>query len=560
MIVKQKLNPIHLTEFIKCKNSFEYFCVNYVLIEIPGGDAHLHPYKKQAELIRELNIYRYIICLKSRQIGISTIIQAYCAWLVVFFDNVVVGIISKDGREATDFARFIRGIVEKLPMWMKPKGGKGGGPGFDKYTEQSFILTNGSKVFSATVNPKAPTKTLRGKAITFLVIDEAAFIEYIDDAWTSMVPALSTSQKHARKAKIPYGTIILSTPNKTVGVGKWFYSKYTQAVSRSDEGHSIFRPFIIHWKQVSELAEDPDWYKTQCELFDFDERKINQELELKFLPAGGSFFDDKTCVVLQDCNVEPKKRFKLYNGELWIFAEPVKGKNYIIGVDTAAEHGEDNSAIVAWDYESLEQVADYQGKLAVKDFCKVVEYMCGNYPGLVVVENNSYGNQVAEHISSSPYNAMMYKETRGQTIIPGVCTNAKSRPLMIDALYSYISQYPQIVKSKRLALELIGLVSKPSGKVEADRGCRDDMALASTFSFYVRKYDPPLMMDSNRLNSSAFSSIANMNFDSKKMVFDFSDDEQEDLAELNARVRNLAKEIAVTPQKAFVDTFSIYRG
>ena len=315
-----------VNEFMKCKASFDYYCRHYAYIEIPGGDILINPYKKQKELIDYIEAEKYICVLKSRQIGISTIIQAYCSWLVIFFENTVVGIISKDGAEATVFARTIRGIVEKLPEWMKPKKGMSG-PGFDKYTEQSFILTNGSKVFASTVNPNAPDKCLRGKAITFLVIDEAAFIKYIDIAWTSIVPALSTAHKHARANGVPYGTIILSTPNKTIGVGQWFYAKYTRAVSKvSEDVFGTFKPFVIHWKMIEELAGDPNWYKVQCEMFDNDQRKIEQELELKFLPAGGSFFDQRTCTILQDNTRDliPVEVMKLFNGEFCVEEDDIK--------------------------------------------------------------------------------------------------------------------------------------------------------------------------------------------------------------------------------------------
>jgi len=120
-------------EFLKCKNDFDYFCNNYIYIELPGGDMLLHPYKKQKELCELIQKQKNVLVLKSRQIGISTVLQAYCAWLTNFYDNVVIGIISKDGKEATDFARSIRGMIEKLPSWMKPKKGASG-PGFDKYT------------------------------------------------------------------------------------------------------------------------------------------------------------------------------------------------------------------------------------------------------------------------------------------------------------------------------------------------------------------------------------------------------------------------------------------
>ena len=108
----QKLADKYVTEYLKCKSDFEYFCKNYILIEIPGKDVKLKPYRKQVELVNLVEEKHYVLVLKSRQIGISTIIQAYSAWLANFFDNAVIGIISKDGKEATDFARAIRGMDE----------------------------------------------------------------------------------------------------------------------------------------------------------------------------------------------------------------------------------------------------------------------------------------------------------------------------------------------------------------------------------------------------------------------------------------------------------------
>ena len=500
-----------IVEYMKCKQNFNYFCNKYIYIEMPGRDILLNPYKPQINLIDKIQTDRNVIVLKSRQIGISTIIQAYSAWLSNFYPNTVTGVISKDGKEATDFARFIRGMIEKLPRWMKPKGGTQG-PGFNKKTEQSFILTNGSKVYVSPVAPNAPDKTLRGKAITFLIIDEAAFIDNLDIAWTSMVPALATSQMHAKKNKVPYGTIVLSTPNKTVGKGKWFYNRYTKAIS----GQGKLKPFKIHWQDVKELAEDKDWYRNQCELFDNDDKKIQQELELKFLGSTGSFFNDEIIKKLQDIKINPIEQLKIFNGELWKFQEPIENRFYIIGVDTAPEHGLDKSAISVFDYETMEQVWEYQGKCKVLDFVRIVKLACVQYPGLCVVESNSYGNQVIEYMNNSEYSTMLYKEKRGESkLIPGLSTNTKTRPLMIDALYSYINQFTEIIKSDRLALELVGLTEKPNGKVEADKGCHDDIVMASALCFYVRKYDPPLMIDTAVYSAikDEFKNIIKMNDD-----------------------------------------------
>jgi hypothetical protein len=543
----KRLAQKYIEEFLKCKSSFDYFCRSYVLIELPGRDEKLIPYQKQTELIDLVQFYHYVLVLKSRQIGISTVIQAYSAWLTIFFNNVVIGIISKDGKEATDFARAIRGMIEKLPDWMKPLKGVLG-RGFAKRTEQSFILTNGSKVFASPVNPNAPEKTLRGKAITFLVIDEAAFVNYVDTAWTSMVPALSTNQMQARKVGIPYGTVVLSTPNKTIGVGQWYFERYLKSIS----GNDIFHPFVIHWKMIPELAQDPEWYNTQCRLFDHDKKKIAQELELKFLPAEGSFFEADTVEKMQDGAVKPKQKIKLYNGEIWAFSDPIPGTSYIIGVDTAPEHGTDKSAITVWDYQTLEQVWEYQGKCKVLDFVNVVKVAATTYQNsVIVVESNSYGNQVVEHLNASEYCSQLYKEKRGnKTSVPGLSTNSKTRPLMIDALYSYITQYPESVKSERLALELTGLVSKSNGKVEADTGCTDDIALSASLCFYVRKYDPPLSLLMNMEDGSMIASDLKdvLAFNMEDHGVEFTD-------------RSIMKYVKSRPQDVhgFVDTISFFK-
>lgn len=534
----------YVEEYIRCKQDFEYFCRHYIYLELSGGDTLFQPYSKQSELIRLVEKEKNVVVLKSRQVGISTTVQAYAAYLLNFFDNTIIGIISKDGKEATDFARSIRGMIEKIPKWLRPKSGKMG-ESFDKKAEQSFILSNGSKLHVATVNPNAPNKTLRGKAITFLIIDEAAFINKLDDAFTALVPALASVRKQAMKSGTPYGSIILSTPNKTMGPGAWFFSRYTKAMS----GEGIFKPFTIHWKQIPELANDPHWYKSQCDMFDNDPRKIEQELELKFLPSGGSFFDEKTCLALQENTerTQPKEIFKIFDGEIWKFEEPIPGKHYIIGVDTAPEFGEDKSAITVWDYETLDQVWEYQTKCQVLDFVKVVKYACSLYPGTLVVENNSYGNQVCEEINNSEHMIMMYKEKRGENkVASGLSNNAKTRPLMIDALYTYVTQYPQMVKSKRTALELIGLVSNKNGKVEADQGCHDDLALTLSFAMYVRKYDPPLMIENNKIAQNEFAEI--MGFNSETQEFN-----------TNPKIIKYVKENVFKYEDAFVNTFDISR-
>ena len=122
---------------------------------------------------------------------------------------------------------------------------------------------------------------------------------------------------------------------------------------------------------------------------------------------------------------------------------------------------------------------------------------------------------------------------------------------MIDALYSYMTQYPESVKSERLALELTGLVSKASGKVEADTGCTDDIALSAALCFYVRKYDPPLALTMNMSDGSMITSdlkdVLNLNVG-------HSDVEFTDQSIMNY-IKNKPEE-----NLGYIDTISFFKG
>ena len=71
--------------------------------------------------------------------------------------------------------------------------------------------------------------------------------------------------------------------------------------------------------------------------------------------------------------------------------------------------------------------------------------------------------------------------------VHGVSTNSRTRPLMLDSLFSYVNEDTDVVKSERLAMELLGLVNK-ANRIEADTNMHDDLAMAYAFCAYVRKY------------------------------------------------------------------------
>lgn len=127
---------------------------------------------------------------------------------------------------------------------------------------------NGSKMyFKGSDKPDS----LRGRGITFAVIDEAAFCH--EDTWKKVIrPALSDKRGKA---------ILISSPNGR----NWFYEQYEYARSKHVKGWDAWR-----WpSSVNPLLSDEDIEAARHELSDQDFR---QEYLAEFVTRGGMVYDE----------------------------------------------------------------------------------------------------------------------------------------------------------------------------------------------------------------------------------------------------------------------------
>lgn len=476
-----------LSEYQRCKEDLIYFIQNYVMIPTPGGDQHFNLYDRQKEYLDFIEKEKHTIILKSRQVGASTCIQAWCTWVCTFYENAIIGVVSKSGSESSDFAKKTMDMIDKLPMWLQPE--------FKKRTQQSFILRNGCEFHAAAVSPVNPENCLRGKSLTCAIIDECAFVNYMDRAITGFGPALSKAQQSAKINGIPYSTIIISTPNKTNGTGKWYFDMWKKAQS----GLVKYKPFYLHWKQIPEFANDPTWYETQCGILGNVQWRIDQELNCEFVSDDSSFFGSDITKQLNKIEYDPITILTINGHDFKIYEKPDQERFYLIGIDTASSSGSDSSTIWVMDYETGNQVAEFQSKLRVDEFCPIIEEVCKVFPNNILIpECNSYGNQVCEYLSRKGTFNLYQTKTKSTGEVSkkskfkyGLYTSPMNRPLIMDALYTVVSENVEGIRSKATALELISLVDNGNGKIAADEGEHDDLVMAFAFCCYVRLYDPP---------------------------------------------------------------------
>ncbi len=476
-----------LKEIVHCKLDPLYFFNNYIYLEEPGSSQSFKTYDSQNKFVKFFLNEHYVITLKSRQIGFSTITQAITAWCMVFFDNIIVGLLSRSGPEATDFTRKTRLMVENLPKWLCPKLG-------DEDNKQNFSLSNGSRLFASQVYQANPKSVFRGKTLTLLIIDEAAFIMNIQQAYSGIAPATLRAHQVAENKKIPYGIIVLSTPNGTVGIGQWYYDTWNKALTND----TIFKPIRVHYSEAP--FADASWYEKQKLILNNDELSIQQELELKFVTDSSALFESDTAIKLQEIKKQTvyEKIERMYfdslnkigTGNWYFYNKPQQEKFYLIGVDIASSYGACNSAIEVIEYPSLNQVAEYVGKLRITDLEEEIIYICEKFENCILIpEANSYGSQLVERLSNldqtkdklyfrSKYN----KEGQLTEVLPGFQTDSKTKPLLIEILYWNIKENTDRIKSQILINELLGLDKNLKGGLS-------DLVMALSFCYYVAKYE-----------------------------------------------------------------------
>ena len=474
--------------YLSYKNDIVKWAEECVYLPTSGADELVKLYIPQKRILSSFYTDHFLVLLKSRQTGFSTISQIIVSHIATFYNNCVMGIISRDGAEASDFNRKVMDIISKQPTWLQP--------GFKVENAQNFITKTGSQLWSSAISPSNPGKVFRGKAIVLLILDEAAHTKYIDEAWTGMAMSLSKAQDVARKKNLPFGTIVLSTPNKTQGIGKWYFQRWQQAVT---DPTCIWKAHKIHWTEIPEFVENPLWYKQQCDLLGNDPGKIAQELELEFISTENSIWPEYIQRELQQTREQPIEIINVTpKAQLWRFLEINRKRFYLVGVDTASDFGSDFSTIQVVDYETMEQVMEFKGKMPVKDFVGIVRFIVKIVPhNMIIVENNSYGNQVCEELFyDTGYHYNIYgawKEVnlsgggKAKKFQPGLSTNVQTRPLIMDSLFTYVSEHTNMIKSNRLALELVGLADN-GNKIQADLGSTDDLVLAYAFCCYARQY------------------------------------------------------------------------
>lgn len=468
-------------EIIKCCNSFPYFCHKYIKILHPmKGLIPFVLFKYQKKVIKDYENNRFNIISKFRQGGLTTVTLLWGLWKCMFQMDQQVMLISKTDREATDTGLIIDRACENLPSWLKPK--KEG-----KWNDHLKMFSDTGSAIKF-YSPEAA----RGKAVTFLIIDEAAFIDDMEKHWKAIWPVLSTGGS----------CTLISTVN---GLGNW----YEQTYRDSKEGKNKFHVIDLdYWEHPDYNNEE--WVAEQKA--QLGEKGFLQEVLREFLGSGETYFPSKIITELTEqtvSNYPSKKLFPKWanitgrmsqlegefsKGAMWIWKEPIEGHEYIIGVDCAEGQGEnnDNSCFEIIDSSTLEQVAEFYSNLILPhEFSQVINEVGTFYNNaLVVIENMGAGGAVASSLQHNLYYENLYYDTNkiNASSKPGIKVGQTNRPLILECLQNKVINKSLLVNSIRIVSELQTFEYNPvTKKAQAQKGKHDDAIMAMSIALYARE-------------------------------------------------------------------------
>ena len=453
-------------EVIKCGKDPVYFVNNYARISHPQkGLIPFKTYDFQSELLNDFNNYRFNIILKARQLGISTITAGYIVWLMLFHRDKNVLVIATKFGTASNLVKKVKHILKNVPDFLQITS-------ITIDNRSSFELSNGSQIKASSTSGDAG----RSEALSLLVIDEAAHVEGLAELWTGLYPTLSTGGR----------CISLSTPN---GVGNWFHKTYTEA----DQGVNDFYPTQLMWDVHPD--RDREWFEKETR--NMSRRQIAQELECNFNTSGETVIHPDDLARIFECIREPQHKTG-FDRNYWIWEEYNSDFSYLMVADVARGDGKDYSVFHIIKLETMEIVAEYQGKPAPDVYGSML-YSVGQEYGncLLVVENNSVGFAVLDKLRELEYSNLYYsvKSTHEyvsqleaevmSNSVPGFTTSQKTRPLIVAKLEEFIRNKLITLYSSRIANELKTFIWN-NGRPEAMRSYNDDLTMALAIACWVR--------------------------------------------------------------------------
>lgn len=481
-----------------------------VFIKIVDKQGKVVPFKLTDEQRYVLeNLADTNIILKSRQLGISSVIMAESIREVITRSNCTCALISHTTSSCNAVFAKLKQMYSSMPEWLKPK--------LIENNRQALTLENGSQIVCLTAGNK---DLLRGSTVNGIAhCSEFAFWKDQDRQLKSLTQACSDTAK----------IVIESTANG--------YNKFSEMYMQAKHHENTYKSFFFGWINGYALFENQ--YKNAVEKFknlNHGSAKItdfsDEELRLKalgasdrqliwrrdkigqngeeafkvefpstdeecFITTGTQIFDVDRIAKLLATAIFPKplayqKCLGLNKGMIrWIvnnsfrvFELPQNKTRYYMGVDVSEGIGQDSSTFLIFTKDGKNVAAFSNNKIKPYEFADVC-YMVGTWynTAQLIVEKASGGHSVIErlHINLHYRNMAKYKTydefNRMQWKI-GFETTSKSKGIAVNDAVEWFDKGWVQINDKQTLEEMRTFVFESNGSMNAVSGAHDDMVSA----------------------------------------------------------------------------------
>lgn len=477
-------------------------------------------FPRQKEIISAYEKNRFNIVTKPRQAGVSTTTAAYLSIKVGFADKdnpEAVLIIANKQELAFEFLAKIKDFLSQLPRWVWGHEYYGNAKNESKSifltdSKKEIKLPNGSRVKAVATSKDA----LRGFTPTFLVMDEAAYIDNGAEVFGAALTALGTGGR----------ATLISTPN---GMDALYYKTYDQARNKKNNFNIIEMKWYedlrynkdLRWIKGDDVETEYEftfasynariadgwkptssWYEEMCRGMNNDAKMIAQELDVSFIGSGGNVISEEYIELHEKNNVMDPKYVSGLEQEIWIWEEPKEGHQYIMGVDVSRGDGEDSSTIIVVDFTTMEEVMEYQGKIQPDLLAQIVEEYGNLYKAYTVVDvTGGMGVSTVLKLLEFDYKRLHYDDTNGKILssrqkelssynkqnkIPGFHATNVRLPMISNLEYNIRTNAIKI-RSSRIISEMKTFIYK-NGRPDHMEGYHDDLLMSLAMCLWVMEH------------------------------------------------------------------------
>ncbi len=521
-------------EYVKCAMNFEYFSQTYLTTEDKTIQEYV-PFKlmpHQIGVYQAYEEYNNVITNKYRQSGITSVTLAYIVWKMVFSPGTKVVLMANKLKLAKNqLLRTAANMIKKLPEFLiiKPT---------DSDSMEYKVYDNGSEMMALA----ASSDGCRGFSPHIVVLDEAAYLDELEAAYTSIKGSLGVSGK----------MFMISTPNGQ----NLFYNIYKD--SRNVSGKNNFYANDLKWfrdirlnknlrfvldKQVLTIVDidvydykiqddliskgykvECDWYLEQIQGYNFDWKKINSELLGLFIGSGANVIPDEYVNYQKEHNVKLPIAEEGLNKDVWIWKHAEPNKSYLLVSDVSSGYADDYSTIIIFDFETKEQVLEFHGKIPPDELgekcykygarynnAKVVVDVTGGYgiATILTLKNLGYKNFYYSKCQNLNVKEQLASLAKYDGDVPGftIGTNRNSiiEELQKQMAYAFVSGgLGVIIRSNRLINEF-GTFVYFGNKPNHIRSAFDDLLITCAIGYYILKDDTNLNLSVEQLKQMSAS-------------------------------------------------------